>query len=328
MHGMRLIAGSGRSGTTWILDSLATANGLRPVFEPLHPNVSDVGNKYAHRALVAGSDHPELERFLVDVCAGRTAAMWTKYRRQRTWLLPPPDRLSSRHDVGRVYRHWSKLLRDLPELIAASRRHIPIVKCVRANLMLDWLVRSQSARVVMVIRHPAAVIESELRGSWNANFALERFRSDSVLHEVTQGRYVDFLNRRMTRVEALAVRWVVENQWVSERAKSCGHAVVHYEHLRASPERTWQTVTNALGLDRVPGADLLARPSQQSSTGKGGEVILDRRTRWQQSLSRDQLAEIQGVLDRAQCGMYSMDDAEPHCPEEPASINQGAGGRQ
>jgi len=40
MHGMKLIAGSGRSGTTWVLDALADANDLRPVFEPLHPMVS------------------------------------------------------------------------------------------------------------------------------------------------------------------------------------------------------------------------------------------------------------------------------------------------
>jgi hypothetical protein len=33
----RVVAGYGRSGTTWVQDVLAISNELRPVFEPLHP---------------------------------------------------------------------------------------------------------------------------------------------------------------------------------------------------------------------------------------------------------------------------------------------------
>src|SRR5262245_53226954 len=183
MRGIRLIAGSGRSGTTWVLDALATANDLRPVFEPLHPYVSPVGNRYAHRALTAEDQHPDLEEFLVGVCAGRRNRLWTKYRRQGRWLLPPPKEFSTRRDASRAYRQWLKFVREIPQLAAASRRQVPIVKCIRANLMLDWLARGQGWRVVLIIRHPGAVIESEMRASWSARFALERFASDERLHE-------------------------------------------------------------------------------------------------------------------------------------------------
>src|SRR5262245_48320131 len=101
MHGMRLIAGSGRSGTTWVLDALATANDLRPVFEPLHPHLSRVGDRYAHRALTAEEQHPDLEEFLAGVCAGRGIPLWTKYRRQGRWLMPPPSQFTTRRDAGR-----------------------------------------------------------------------------------------------------------------------------------------------------------------------------------------------------------------------------------
>ena len=94
MRGMKLIAGSGRSGTTWVLDSLAKANGLRPVFEPLHPHVSEVGNRYAHRALRASDPCPDLEQFFSEVVAGRALPLWTQYRRQIRWLLPPPAEAS------------------------------------------------------------------------------------------------------------------------------------------------------------------------------------------------------------------------------------------
>ena len=75
---MRLIAGSGRSGTTWVQDALAAANDLRPVFEPLHPAVSEIGARYAYRALSRNDEHPELQRFLQTRWATRI----------RTFFLP------------------------------------------------------------------------------------------------------------------------------------------------------------------------------------------------------------------------------------------------
>ena len=74
MTPIRFIAGSGRSGTTWIQDALAAANGLRPVFEPLHPYLSDIGGRYAHRAMSADEEHAELKAFLTgSLCRARAA---------------------------------------------------------------------------------------------------------------------------------------------------------------------------------------------------------------------------------------------------------------
>ena len=38
MNDLLIIAGSGRSGTTWVLDAVAEANQLRTKFEPLGPD--------------------------------------------------------------------------------------------------------------------------------------------------------------------------------------------------------------------------------------------------------------------------------------------------
>jgi hypothetical protein len=311
MRGMRLIAGSGRSGTTWILDSLAAANGLRPVFEPLHPNVSAIGNRYAHGALRASDRCPDLEKFLADVCAGQSIPLWTKYRRQRHWLMPPAAEFSTRQDAGRTARRWGKFFRDLPGLIAASSHEQPLVPCIRANLKVDWVVRGHGWKVVLIVRHPAAVIESEIRGAWNAEFALERFRRNAILHDLTEGRYAGLLARRLSPVESLAARWVVENQWVVEQAEEIGFTVLHYENLRVSPETEWPKILGALGLERVPDPALLALPSQQSSPRDGDAKPLSRRTGWQRALGAEQLAGIQGILDSVECDMYSVGDPEP-----------------
>jgi hypothetical protein len=324
---MRFIAGSGRSGTTWVLDALAAANGLRPVFEPLHPYVSEVGNLYAHRALTAEEDHPDLVRFLSDVSSGRTCVFWTKYRRQVRWLFPPPADFSTRRDAGRVWRHWVKFVRDTPRLAIVARGLEPILKCIRANLMLDWLSRGQQWRVVLIIRHPGAVIESELRGSWSPEFPLDRFRSDKRLHELTFGRYQRLLDRNLSHIEALAARWVVENQWVMEQAASSGFTVVHYEDLRTRPDVTWPRVIDALGLAHAPNSDLLEKPSQQSSPVVGDAFQASRSTRWQHSLSKEQIFAIQKILDEVNCAIYSMSDPEPLHPGRPSSILFAGGNR-
>jgi hypothetical protein len=318
MSGMRLIAGSGRSGTTWVQDALASANDLRPVFEPLHPRVSQIGERYAYRALAADDDHPELWRFLTEVCAGRRDKLWTKYRRHRHWLFPPLDELKTTDSVASLYRRWKKFLRELPWLAMAGRRSNPLVKCIRANLMLGWLSRRCGCSTVLLVRHPGAVIESELRGDWTADLALERFRSDSRLHEMTGDRYRALLEQRLTPIEALAVRWVIENQWVIEQAPANAVSVVFYERLKSSPDREWQRICRALDLPNAPTAAVLARPSQQSSPDRTTATVrASNEPRWLRALSREQVALIQGVLDQSHFDLYSMNDPEPRDATDP-----------
>jgi len=325
MPGIRLIAGSGRSGTTWVQDALATANGLRPVFEPLHPYVSALGNRFAHRALGPDDDHPDLVQFLNEVCAGRRNRFWTLYRRQRRWLLPPSDEFSTMQDAVRVYRRWGKFLKELPRLAAAGRRGEPLVKCIRANLMLGWLSRRLGCRTVLVVRHPGAVIESELRGGWNAQFALDRYRRDAKLHELTGDRYRTLLDRQMTPIETLAARWVIENQWVVEGAAANGVTVVYYEHLKSSPDREWQRIRVALELEKAPPLEVIVRPSQQSAPKKSAAGGIGDEPRWLRALSRDYLGRIQGVLDNAGVELYTMSEPEPRDSFRRAKVDSGAG---
>jgi hypothetical protein len=312
MNEIRFIAGSGRSGTTWILDALASANNLRPVFEPLHPYVSEVGREYAHRALSADEEHPKLKDFLLRVCAGHGPRLWTQYRQQRRWLMPPPDEFWSKKDAGRTKRYWGKFLRELPRMTVNGFRRQPLIKCIRANLMIPWIARHLPCRIVLVVRHPGAVVESELRGRWNAAYALDRFRGDRRLHELTKDRYLPLLGRKLTHVESLTLRWVIENQWVMETAKAQAIPVVHYESLRATGDDAWSSLCAALGTSKLPDRDTLTRPSQQSGSRRSVIPLAQSRTpRWMRDLGAADAREIQGILDSVAFREYSMDDPNP-----------------
>ena len=317
MRCVKLIAGSGRSGTTWVQDALAEVNGLRPVFEPLHPAVSDVGRRYAYRTLTADEDHPELEQFLGDVCRGTRYRMWTTYRQPGGRILPPLRKLATVADAKREYRRWNKLVHEWPSMSAAGRRVEPLVKCIRANLMLDWLAKRCSCKIVLVVRHPGAVVESQFRLGhgpvWDPEPVLDRYRRDERLHELTGGRYRSLLARRLSRIEALATNWVIENQWAIEQAPASGITVVHYEELKASHSDGWARICRALELQKVPSSSLIARPSQQSSNRSAVEAgPVEQEARWQKGLSHAQMAQIQGVLDEAGFAGYRITDAGAH----------------
>jgi hypothetical protein len=282
------------------------------VFEPLHPAASKTGFRYAFRALAPEDEHPELLRFLELVSAGRRCRMWTRYRGLPVLLFPRPRKLAAPGALRVLYRRWRKFAQDWPELAVAARRPEPLVKCIRANLMLGWLKRQMACRTVLMIRHPGAVVESQFRlgsGSiWDPEPVLERYRNDALLREWTGGRYRSLLERPLSKLEALAANWVIENQYALEHAASCDVTVVFYEQLKAAPEHEWQRMCQALELPRGPAAAVLSRPSQQSSTSsidKPGDP------RWLRGLSSAQIHMIQSILDETDCRFYSMSDPMP-----------------
>ena len=188
----------------------------------------------------------------------------------------------------------------------------PLVKCIRANLMLPWIARHLDCRIVLIVRHPGAVVESELRNGWNANFALERFRNDSRLHELTNGRYVSLLARPLNHVEALTARWVIENQWVTESATSSGITVMYYERLRSSDGGEWSRLCSALDLPTVPRIDLLKRPSQQSGAGRISIPLEQSKTPgWMRALTAGQTDQVRGILDAVEFDTYVVHEPFP-----------------
>lgn len=326
MPGMRLIAGSGRSGTTWLLDALATANRMRPVFEPLHPRVSLIGERYGHRALAPDELHPELQVFLENVCAGSRERLWTQYRCQPHFLVPSRAELRTITEVKELAHRWRKFLKEAPGLAMMATRREPIVKCIWANLMLGWLSRQCGFRIVLVVRHPGAVTESELRNAWSAKSALDRFRNDTSLHEITNGRYQDLLERNLTPIEELAVQWLIENQWAIETAPANGVTVVFYERLKSLQDSEWEQIQRALDLPRLPDAAILSRPSQQTAPkGSGIHASTTGRARWQRALTHEQMSQIQEILDRAHFDLYSMADPEPRESSISATLAGTAG---
>jgi hypothetical protein len=309
---MRVVAGSGRSGTTWVLDCLADANGLRPMFEPLHPAVTPLGAKFAYRAIQPGEQHPDLKAYLGRIARGEYHSLWVTYRGRRDLLVPSPSNLRSWNDVLRISRRWRGLLKDRAALGVASRRHGTLIKMIRANLALGWMTQTLGAKAILLVRHPCAVVESQARLGevWDPEPILNRFRADARLHEVSSGRYIELLGARLSLIESLALVWVIENQLPVEQSERLGYVVIPYEDL--ADEAPWQRMCMALGLAVLPENARLREPSQQASIREAaGYAASAGKPRWMTSLRVDELRTIQRVLDRVECQLYDVGQTRP-----------------
>ena len=310
---MRLILGSGRSGTTWILDCLAEANNLRPIFEPLHPGESVLGTQYAYQILAASDTDETLERHFLDLAGGGVRSRWIDYRGPKGILFPHPSRFMTWRFVKAWVREWRKYISEHEKLRLATKRERTLIKCIRGNLMAGWFTQSLGFRTVLMVRHPCAVIESQfrLRRVWNPTAVLARYRANRRLHELTKGRYVELLNSNLTTVQALTLNWIIENQWPVEHSQEDGYGVVYYEDLLLRPESSWRNLCDSLELVNVPDAALLRIPSQTMAVKSEGYHNELSDPRWRKGLTPKQLDTVQDLLDATDCTIYRTDEVEP-----------------
>jgi hypothetical protein len=212
-------------------------------------------------------------------------------------------------ELKRLAHRWRKVLGEAPALAMMSLRYEPLVKCIWANLMLGWLAKQYGFRIVLIVRHPGAVVESMQRNEWNSRPVLERFRNDRTLLELTNGRYQKLLQRTLSTIEEHAVKWVIENQLAVETASAYGITVVSYEGLKSLRAAEWEKIRGALQLPVMPDPGSLARPSQQTAPRSSDIDSSGGGPRWQRVLTPAQKSQVQRVLDESHFDLYSMTEA-------------------
>lgn len=125
-----VIAGSNRSGTTWLQHIVTKQFGYRVLYEPLHPRVSGT-RAYVRLYLDRNDAHPELYSYVCRVVQGHITNRWMLQGGRSSRLF--------------FYRNrwWVK----------------PVaMKLIRGNLMLEWLVKNFTCRIIYIIRHPCAAV--------------------------------------------------------------------------------------------------------------------------------------------------------------------------
>jgi hypothetical protein len=263
-----LVVGTARSGSTWLFEMLASDPQFLPLFEPFHPRnnprfrrFADPIGQFAPPGRGTGAAAADdLARLVSEVCAGRELTTWSTRRMPRSRLQTAPRTL---------------------------------VKDVSVTRGLWWMVRAVPVPVVLLVRHPCAVVESMLRTGW----AWQDWTRDDVEAALTI-TLCDVFDRELPaarlpgdRPRLLAAWWAVSTlAALAALAGRQGGWVVAFEDLVVDPPAEMHAFSGPLGFD-----DLLidaARPSfmtSRSSPLRGGASPLDS---WRERLSPHDTAAV------------------------------------
>jgi hypothetical protein len=280
------ISASGRSGSTWVQDCLARANGCITLFEPLHEERVEGAAEFAFRYLHEDDVNPELEHgFQIFTSADRFRFQLAKYRR-----------------LFKDYRRYRG------ELAGPA-----VVKFIRAGLMVGWLRKTFQAPSMVLLRHPCAVVESKRRiPSWSSEFPLDRCYKDSRLREEALAGIALPDYPGLSPVSKFALHWCIETRVSLDQAGRCGIPLVFYERLVSEPDREWPRAAQALGLANTPDESLTRPPSQQSSDiGRDEPRAQTFLRKWETGLNQAERSEVRALLDLFEIPYYSVDDPLP-----------------
>ena len=201
------VAGSPRSGTTWLMDILLTMPNYAAVMEPLNPQwfpkVTKIGFN-SKKYLLPNKEWKEGEFFLKNVFTGNIPSQ-----------LPP----------------YNLSVNSIMKRILANKL---IIKSIRLNRMLPWVIRRFHFKsTLFIIRHPCAVINSQIKSGFTGYHVStypykDRFPTkEDIIKEASEIDVLDknLLNnlKKIKRIEeTLAASWCLDNL-----------VPVSYTHLRA-----------------------------------------------------------------------------------------------
>lgn len=273
-HDMRdtlLVAGSPRSGTTFLAELLSQIPRSAILFEPEHlqqvPQARQAGLTW-HMMKDPGEDWPDGERFFASVLHGELVTSWT----------------ASHVPLGRALapRTW-------------------IVKFVDANFLLGWLASRFPVRPpVLLVRHPCAVIASQLRRGWS-NPHPPRLKGFLARYP----EFTDYLETLRNPTEFAAALWSMQTLAPLKLPKPWPFVLVTYERLANDPRAELTRLFDAWQMQIPDGiVERALRPSGTTDSGSALASGADPSRAWRTVLDRRQIDEILAVTRRFGLDFY------------------------
>ncbi len=281
------LAGSGRSGTTWLANLINHRQDHRYYFEPLnHYQVKDI------------------EPF-----------GWRQYLR--------PDREYPEHlAVTRNFLHGTIDNPWVNRFNAAPLSDQRMVKEIRANMILAWMRRRfPEVKIILTLRHPIAVTLSRLEMGWKRGIDLVLGQPE--LNQDFLEPVLPVLERaNMHPYESGLLLWCVENFVALQQVRELDVHVLFYEHLALNPEdelrRMFTFLERPFDEHILEGLD---KPSHTSGKVDPARTVEARLEKWKKRLPAEIISSSIDLLK-----LFSLDqiyDDSPVPKLEHASILSG-----
>jgi hypothetical protein len=273
-----MIAGTARSGTTWLGEIIASQTSCRMMFEPFQADKVGAYRRFQYfQYLRPQQDDHAMSEFCGTVFSGRIRNWW------------------------------------IDQEVSCLRPRLRLVKEIRANLLLGWIARRfPDMPLLFVVRHPCAVVQSRLQLGWATDTDIASFLEQPELIEDFLSSYLGLINRTRSAAGKHAIIWCISNMVPLRQFAAGGLPLVFYEDLCIQPEIELPRIFRLM---RLPLRDSvftsLATPSA-SSRRRGSDVTpAGLVSGWRRSLTADQVAEVLAVVDAFGLGHLYGDSATP-----------------
>ncbi len=271
----QVIAGSPRSGTTWLAAVLQALPRTALSYEPLHLNRV-----------------PE---------AREAGFSW------RTYLPPDAERTKMETFLRKVLQgnfFRSELLKRTSVFRAMFFRRL-IVKSVRANRLLPWLLHQfpDLPPPLLLLRHPCAVVSSQLQHpDWD---------TDEVrLHTLPPAfrDQQDFLDSLTTPEEKLAASWAIDQRVALEHCERKSVTLVTYEGLVRHGRRIVRRLLRARSL---PLPEVVLEALRSETPGTLPDSAVDPKDAplkiWRKRLSEEQVDRVLSTIRQLGIRFYGKE---------------------
>lgn len=258
-----LLAGSGRSGTTWVSGIINHDGAYRYVFEPFRPSRVPAVRAFNRRQYLRPQN------------------------RDARFLAPARAVLSGRVKNAWVDAHNRRLL--------VRRR---LVKDIRAHLLLRWIrAHFPEIPIVLLLRHPCAVAHSRLQMGWESPLGV--FLEQEALMEDHLAPFAALLRTATDPFERGLLMWCAE-QYVPLRQFGAGEIhVAFYERFCTDPEAETQRLFSFLKRPFAPSVrKTFRRPSATARRASAVHRNQDPVTHWQGHLGPAQVERAAALLAR------------------------------
>lgn len=280
-----LIAGTARSGTTWLAEVVASQRTCRIMFEPFNPRMVKAYARFHYFQYMRTDAADEaLGAYCRSVLTGAIRDPW------------------------------------IDREVDVLRPRCRVIKDVRANLMLGWLHRQfPEVPMLLLVRHPCAVVASRMKLGWATDSDIASFTNQPDLVRDFLAGLMPAIEAADTDEAKHAVIWCVSYLVPLAQLSGAGPMRVHYEHLCTRPRAEFARVLARLGTDyRDSVVDTLAAPSM---TSRDGSVVVtggDRLADWSRALTARQVRTVLEVVDRFGLSHLYGESAMPSAGAVPA----------
>jgi len=273
-----VLAGSGRSGTTWLGNIIAADWSFRTIFEPFDarkvPEAKAAGIPLRPYCSL-GEGCPTLYNFTQRALAGKLRNRWVDKQGRRFWA-------------------WRFVL-----------------KTIRATLLLAWIDENFHPPIVYLIRHPGAVVASRCHSNWETH--LDVFLSQPTLMRDHLSPYEDVIKSAGTEVQKHTVMWCIENVIPLKQSPHYDWIFCTYEHLYTEPLKEAHRLLSRLGLKetraRLRAIQKLSHATHKESALRTGGSVL---TEWKKELPAKDVADMKAILREFGIALYSVDEPLPN----------------